>query len=252
MDARQLTISSPSLRDNGFVPKHYIQYLKYQNEKITFQSTLFYSNGPKLGINKSFQLLTNLNNDTRDMLSQVENFAINNLILPPPIAEKWQEHAIASGDTLPFKRLYQGPNLFLKMAHDIQLFNMDDFQNGQYQSFANPPPLGPGMYIVLFEVPAVYIGSHNSNPKVASLQVRIVQIVYRPKVTGQCRIVPYLDTLKSCDMDDALDHVMDVATSNETDQKDSALKSVRKKSKKSSKKSNDNVQTVIDSVVTSS
>ena len=103
MDQSQLSIRSTTLRDNGIVPKHYVQYLKYQNETITFQSSLFYSNGPKLGLNKNYQLLTSLNTATRDMLTQVKDFAIANLQLPSSIAEKWQQYSEASGDTLLFK-----------------------------------------------------------------------------------------------------------------------------------------------------
>ena len=271
MDVRQFTISKPTVRDNGFVPKHFVQSLKYQNETITFQSNLFYSNGPKIGMNKNYQLLTNLNPDVRDMLTQVENFVIANLELPPPIAEKWQEHVDASGDTLPFKRLYSGNNLYIKMAHDVQLFNMDSFDNGQYQPFTGTtPPLGPGMYIVLIEAPAVYLGTHNSNPKVASLQLRIKQIVYRASVIGQCRIVPHLDTLRPpAQLDDGLDHLFAEINPGEQTNTTTAVKAntsdgktSRKRStstvvtngnnSRKSKKNGDGLQNIIDTVVSQS
>ena len=250
MDARYLSISEPVLRENGFIPKHYVQYLKYQDGPICFQSKLFQSNGPKVGMSKGYQLLTCLNTDTRDMLTQIENYAVANLKLPPPVAEKWKQHSDASGDTLPFKRLYEGQNLYIKLAHDVQLFNMDHLENGQYQCFQNQPPLGVGMYMVLLEVPAIYIGSHNTNPKVASLQLRITQIVYRPKLMGQCRIVPHLDAIKPSEMDDSLDHILDHNSSVEAKPSRKRNSSSKKNNKKSDK-SDDSIQTVIDSVVIS-
>ena len=142
---------------------------------------------------------------------------------------------------------------------------MDKFENGQYQPFSNPPPLGPGMYIVLFEVPAIYIGSHNSNPKVASLQVRITQIVYRPKVIGQCRIIPHLDAIRVNGYDNSFDHLFESTTdqSVQTESKSKSKRGVSKKTSnkktsdvsqdtipvKKSKKTVDTLQDVIESVV---
>ena len=253
MDVRHLSISEPTVRENGMVPKHYVQYLKYQNGPICFQSKLFQSNGPKVGLNKGYQLLTCLNTDTRDMLTQIENFVVMNLKLPSPIAEKWKQYSDTSGDTLPFKRLYEGQNLYIKLAHDVQLFDMDHLENGQYQCFTNQPPLGMGMYMVLIEVPAVYIGSHNTNPKVASLQLRITQIVYRPKLMGQCRIVSHLDALKPGDMDDSLDHLLENSSNPPVEAKLSRKRnSSKKNNKKKTDKPEDSIQSVIDSVVISS
>ena len=234
MDPTQFSISAPIIRENTFVPKHYVQYLKYQNETIMLQSSEFNSNGPKVGLNNGYQLLTTFNDETRTMLTEIQKFAIDNLQLPPPILEKWQKSE-ESRDTIPFKLLYEGNNLFIKLAHNVQLFNMDHFENGHYQPFPSNPPLGAGTYIALVEVPLVFIGSHNSNPKVASLQLRITQLVYRPKLMSECRIIPHLSSLKPVDGEITLE---------KTDAKTSRKRTVNRKAKKS----NDSLQEILDSV----
>ena len=254
MDVKKnLSISAPLVVENKFVPKHYVQYLKYQKETLTFQSNLFYSHGPKLGLNKAYQLLTNLSDNVRQMLNEVEKFAIENLELPPSIAEQWQEYAEAHADVEPYKRMYDGPNIYIKLAHNVELYDMDNFDKGQYQPFTSNPPLGEGMYMVLCEIPGVYIGSHNSNPKVASLQIRITQVVYRPKVLGQCHIVPHLDAIKgfnNTDMNAAIENLFDV---NISDQSDGATpKTPRKRTTCKKKKGSDNLQNVIDSIASAS
>ena len=246
MNFNKFSISPPIARENEHVPKHYVQYLHYENESLVFQSNAFTSNGPKLGLNKGFQLLTTLSKETRDMLSQVEQYAITNLQLPAPIAEKWQQHMENSGDTVPFKRLYEGTNLYIKLAHDVQLFNMDHFENGKYQPFPSNPPLGRGSYVVLIEAPMIYIGSHNANPKVASLHLRITQIVYRPKALGECRIVPFLNTINSCELNN------EQSVSDDKVIQTDAKSSRKRTSNKKLKKSGDHLQDVIDSIIVSS
>ena len=90
--------------------------------------------------------------------------------------------------------------------------------------------------MVLIEVPMIFFGSHNTNPKVTSLHMRISQIVYRPKVYGECRVIPLL---KSFDNSDS------ISDTNKTDVKSSRKRSVNKKVKKSA---SENLQDVIDSI----
>ena len=189
-DTSKLSITKPYLKDNGQIPKHYMQYLRYHNGPLHFQSALFYSNGPKMGISQNYQLCVTLTPEVRQSLMEVEKFAAENVQLLSPFAEKWNQYSSSTGDKEPFKSLYQGLNLFIKMGREISLYNLDNVVNGKYQPFQHPPVLGAGWYIVSFSAPSIFIGSHNSNPKVASLQLRIDQIVYRPKPQDECHIQP--------------------------------------------------------------
>ena len=191
MDLSKLSISKPVLIDNEYVPKHYLQFLRFQSGPLKFQSTLFYSNGPKLGLNKNYRLCITLTPKVREELTAVEKFVCDNLELPPPIAEKWQQYSSTTGDKQPLKGLHEGMSLYMKVANQVSLFNLDNVIGNKYQPFENPPPpLGAGWYIVKFSVPAVYIGSHNANPKVASIQTKIEEIVYRPYLSTECSIEP--------------------------------------------------------------
>ena len=200
-------------------------------------------------MNKNYQLLVSLSKDVRQKLREIDVFAIANLDLPSPINEKWRQYSTSSGDVEPFKRLYDGPNLFMKLSPNIHLYNLDSMIDNKYQPFNDStPPLGAGWYVVYFTVPSVYIGSHNSNPKVASLQLRIKQIAYRPVLTNECCIQPILtDTQLPPADDQTLDKFINHLFEEE---KDAAItKTVRKRKKKSEVRKPDTVQTVIDSVV---
>ena len=123
MDASQLSLSTPYLIDNGFVPKHYLQYLKYQNGPIRFQSPLFFSQtGPKVGLSKNYQLCVSLGGELRQQLKTIENFVANNLKLPSPLAETWKQYCGRSGETSPFKPLFESSNLFMKLANQISVY----------------------------------------------------------------------------------------------------------------------------------
>ena len=248
MDTSKLSISKAIPKDNGHVPKYHVQYLKYENLPIHFQSVMFYSGGPRMGLNKNYQLLVSLTNEVRQKLRQIEDFAIANLNLPSPISEKWRQYSTTTGDEQPFKRLYDGPNLFMKLAPNVHLYNLDHIVDNKYQSFGeSPPALGVGMYIVSFAVPSVYIGSHNSNPKVASLQLKIEQIVYRPIYAKECSIQPdltdpQLPPADAPSVDSLIHQLFD-------EEKDTSAKNVRRRNKKNEVRKPDTVKTVIDSVV---
>ena len=247
MDRSKLSISKPVLKDNGYVPKHYLQHLKYENGPLYFQSSLFYSNGPRLGLNKNYQLCVTLTPEVRKSLKLIEEYVADNIELPSVIAEKWEQYAASSGDTHPFKPLYDGESLFMKMGMNVSLYNLDELANGKYQSFEHPPPLGAGWYVVYFSVPAIYLGSHNANPKVASLQLRIEQIAYRPKPAGECNIQPVsLSTTQPLAEEVTVDDFIEEIFSEEKPVKE---KQARKRSKKVEKKKTDSLQNVLDDVV---
>lgn len=230
-DITKLSLSKPYLKDNGQIPKHYIQYLRYQNGPLHFQSALFYSNGPKIGLNKGYQLCVTLTPEVRQSLHDVELFVAQNLKLLSPFAETWQKYQLTTQDSQPYKFLYGGTNLFMKMGNQLSLFNMDDNINGKYQTFERAPPLGAGWYIVYFSVPSVFIGSHNSNPKVASLQLRIEQIVYRPKPVDECHIQPVEISSPAQPSEQALDNFI-----NDLFSDDKSTAATTSKSRKRNKK----------------
>ena len=136
----------------------------------------------------------------------------------------------------------------MKLAPNLQLYNLDDIVDNKYQSFGeSPPALGVGMYIVSFTVPSVFIGSHNSNPKVASLQLKVDQIVYRPIYSNECSIQPDLTDPQfppadGPSVDSFMHHLFD-------EEKDTSTKNVRRRNKKTEVRKPDTVKAAIDSVV---
>lgn len=257
----QLSISKAYVKDYGSVPKHYVQYLRLQNQPIYFQSTLFYSSGPRKGLgDDNYHLCISLTPEVRQALTSIENFVADHLEIPSPFAEKWKQHSKASGDQDPLKRLYNAQNIFVKIGRQVSLFNMDHEVDNKYQPFENPiPPLGEGWYIVYFSVSSVYIGSHNANPKAASLRLRIEQIVYRPKSRDECHIQPIrqldcqqqqIPLAEDISVDDFIDEIF---SNDKSKNNDSAITKVpRKRNKKGELKKPskaDTIQNVIDSVV---
>ena len=260
MDLSNIIISRPVLKERANTPKHFIQYLHQNNQALQFQSDVFSSNGPTPSMSGGYEMRITLSPEVRQSLRQLEDYASKNVEIPEPFKSKWIAHSQISGDEVPLKPLYDGNVMYVKLAHDVELYNMNHIENGSYQPFAGQPPaLGKGSYTVLVRINGIYIGSHNTNPKVASLQMRIVQISYAPKLIGQCLIRPPTSSMVSDTPSnemtvDVEDDVLERILANENDSASASTASAsvtskRKNVKRTKKPKNDTISEVINSVV---
>ena len=156
--------------------KAHHQKLTHNGIDLQFQTLAFHS---AYGIRPSQsgkpQLLVAFDDNLKNMLLQVQDFVKAQIQIPEEIKEKAVKNYV-------YKPLYHGNCAFMTLANDFEGFDAQ----------GNPLPdnfvYGAGMYTVLFRVAGLYIGSHGNTPYLASIQFRILQVLYTPKLRGVCRI----------------------------------------------------------------
>ena len=105
------------------------------------------------------------------ILHTIEDVAVKQLKLPAEFNHSGSNEPV-------FKRLPSAYNLFFKLSSDCVFFD-------ENKSITKPVDWGFGNYRVVFKIVGLYIGPHGMTEKLASLQVRIIQVQYE-QTTPPC------------------------------------------------------------------
>ena len=144
---------------------YYTQALKCKGNDLLLTSECFLSHGvscnhmdnkPEIKV-KNCQGIVNV-------LHAIEETAMKQLKLPSEYQHTGAIQPI-------FKRLPTSSNLFFKLSHDAVFFDKN-------KNMIQPVNAGYGNYRVILKVVGIYIGPHGNTEKLASLQVRIIQLQY--------------------------------------------------------------------------
>ena len=131
----------------------------------------FRSDGIKYGYDKKPEICFIVDSTVKNILSQIENEIVRQIQVP---AQLLQQQDISSD--VPLHNLYRSvvglPKLYGKLQHDCLFFdNRGKVIRKDQTSF--------GDYRVLLHVKGLYIGPHHQKGKLASLQMRVVQVQYK-------------------------------------------------------------------------
>lgn len=170
-----MKFEDPSLNQLLNLNRHYYtQNLKYRGNDLYIQTDWFHSNGAKSTFDQKNELLITLPSEFRMLLKAIEDFAIRDGLKLP------LEFQTNSRNEEVFKRLPDRTNLYLKMHHESACFD----KNGH---MIKMDALAMGDYRAVILVKGLYIGYHPTG-KLASLQLRIAQVQFIPRVP-QCMFI---------------------------------------------------------------
>ena len=161
---------------------YYLQHLSTDNNgKVLITSDWFRSDGIKTGVNNKAQMLFKTSGIVRNYLNVIEAAAVQQLKIPIDLV---REHGIPNDcpATSMYRTLNQSEYLYAKLDRECSIFNSK-------RQIIKKEDTGFGEYRILLHVKGLYLGSHSSPSKLASLQIRIIQIQFR-EVSMTCLLEP--------------------------------------------------------------
>lgn len=150
---------------------YHTQALTYDNTDCIITTPWFKSNG--LSCSSQFEkakpeILVKYTEEIKKLIHEIESVAINNLEIPNNLSIPFGK----TRDTL-FKRIPDVNNIFVKLAPECTYY-------GKNFETINKQHLAHGNYRVALHVVGTYVGSHGQTDKIASLSMRITQILFEP------------------------------------------------------------------------
>lgn len=109
----------------------------------------------------------------RKQLNAIEEYITLNMTVPSEISQTWQPRD--ARDTA-YKKVWDGDTLYISISNWCQFLR----QENDYLSEIQYDELGDGSYNVCITIPGVYFG-HHANNKVASLTMRVQQLLFKPE-----------------------------------------------------------------------
>ena len=162
---------------------YYLQTLSIDNSGINvlITSDWFQSDGIKTGVNNKAEMLFKTSGIVRSYLNAIEGAAMQQLKIPIDVV---REHGIPNDCPAPslYRALNQSDYMYAKLERECPIFNSK-------RHIIKRENTGFGEYRILLHVKGLYIGSHSTPGKLASLQMRISQIQYR-EVSMTCLLEP--------------------------------------------------------------
>lgn len=157
----------------------YFQTLNYGDNGLYLQVPFFHSNGMSSSSYSNMrQMRVTFPKWQQGILRTVDSMAKENLELPDTAPSHWKK---ALDEGIAYKELPDFDTLFLKLSEHFQAFDI----------LSNPidcDDLKRGRYMALVHVTGLYIGAHGSTGKLASLQMKVLQLVYEPMPIDKCLI----------------------------------------------------------------
>jgi len=176
---RDLFKFRPTRKVQGIGNTFYFQTLSYGDDGFYLQVPFFHSNGmSSSGYSNMRQMRVTFPKWQQMILKTIDSLAKECVVLPESAPTHWRK-ALEEGSG--YKDLPEFDTLFLKLSDHFQAFDLlgntmecDDLKRGRYMG--------------LIHVNGLYIGAHGSTGKVASLQMKVLQLVYEPMPIDKCLI----------------------------------------------------------------
>ena len=141
------------------------------------------------------QMRVTFSDQQTKFLQDIDKIACQSVDLPSNAPSHW---AKALEDGSAYRPLHRDSNTdenshYLKLSERFNAFDMFHNSLGREE-------LKRGRYIALVQVTGIYIGAHGATGKLASLQMRLVQVMFDPLPDEKCMIeVPMIDASTSTD-----------------------------------------------------
>ena len=162
-------VLQPSANDRKFN-----QDLRYEGKRLVLRTGFIASADIKISENEyGKQIMIPVSPWLRKQLDTIEAYITLNMTVPSEIAQTWQPR---DAHDIAYKKVWDGDTLYISISNWCQFYRQDD----GYLSEVQYGELGDGSYSVCITIPGVYFGHHGNN-KVASLTMRVQQLLFKPE-----------------------------------------------------------------------
>ena len=157
-------------------PKRLYQYLTYDQigGRLYIETPVFQCEKlSKSNFNAGLQIAIPIG--ALQELIKLDNHVSERFNMPACAPDKWKNTA------MPFKRFAETVHdrIYLKIDDNLRVFDIDRHE-------ISPQQLGEGDYKAVIKIFGIYIGSHGELEKYASLQARVVQLMFKPSFSDAC------------------------------------------------------------------
>ena len=187
VDSALLSLSS--IREIGSNERWY-RYVSYAGKRCLFiQTPAFKTTAPTSSRYRQGILQLTVPMEALGEIIKVDKYVQENCQLPANAPAVWRQTVAGGGEF--YRRIDPSTNevYYMTIEPEAPVFNMQRERQTNVE-------LGEGEYRCMVHVRGVYIGAHGSLPKFASLQLRIVQVMYTPRsIRGgdTCLFLPMSD-----------------------------------------------------------
>ena len=189
---RDLVKFKPARKVQGINNSFYFQSLCYGDDGLYLQVPAFTSTGMSVSHYSNMrQMRVTFPKWQQAILRIIDEVAQEQVQCPDSAPPHWSK-ALEEGKA--YKTIPEYDSLFLKLSEYFQAF--DPFMN-----LKDCDELKRGKYIALVHVTGIYLGAHGTTGKLASLQMKVIQIIHEPMPIDKCFIVFNANDFKDEDSD---------------------------------------------------
>ena len=166
--------------------------MRYNGVRLYLQTPAVYLPKVDTQVNRCGQNLSiPIDNWLRQQLDILEDFVRQKALIPTELLQLWPEKK-----TSYYKPLYRGTRCYILQSKYCKVTSGVTVEQSVETELSS---LGAGFYSFHIEVPAVYVGPHQSDGNLISLNLRIAQIHHQPELTSLDHIEKVIDScVKQC------------------------------------------------------
>lgn len=194
---RDLLKFKPPRKVQGIGNSFFFQSLSYGDDGFYLQTPFFHSNGMSVSNYSNMrQMRVTFPEWQQRILKTIDSAAQEHLVCPDSAPAHWKK-SLEEGRS--YKKIPEFDSLFLKLSDHFQAFDL-------FQNVMECDDLKRGRYIALIHVTGIYLGAHGTTGKLASLQMKVLQLLYEPTAIDKCLILfEVKDEKESVDEADTVD-----------------------------------------------
>ena len=190
---RDLVKFKPARKVQGINNSFYFQSLCYGDDGLYLQVPSFNSTGMSVSQYSNMrQMRVTFPKWQQNILRTIDEVAQEHVQCPDSAPSHWSK-ALEEGKA--YKTIPEYDSLFLKLSEYFQAF--DPFMN-----LRDCDELKRGKYIALIHVTGIYLGAHGTTGKLASLQMKVIQLIHEPMPIDKCLILFDANDFKDQDSDE--------------------------------------------------
>ena len=157
----------------------YFQSLTYGDCHLYLQVPFFVSNGMTVSnFSNMRQMRVTFPTWQQNILKQIDSIAQEHVDCPDGAPAHWKK-AFEEGSA--YKVIPEFDSLFLKLSDHFKAFDL-------LQNSVDCDELKRGRYKVLVHITGLYLGAHGTTGKLASLQMKVLQLLFEPVPFDKCLI----------------------------------------------------------------
>ena len=187
----------------GIGNSFYFQSLTYGDNSFYLQVPSFHSNGMSISnYNNMRQMRVTFPKWQQTLLRNIDKIAQEQVQCPDNAPSHWNK-VMDEGNA--YKDIPDFDSLFLRLSDNFQAFDL-------FENVMDVENLKRGRYMALVHITGLYLGAHGTTGKLASLQMKVLQLVYEPTPIDKCLIITDeiflipLDDKKESDSGKSIEH----------------------------------------------